>query len=315
MDRLLARIEKSVPTTGLQQFWQIKALGVEVPQMLWNHVIFSHQHFSTVIRDKFFTPTVAQCYDYLHGMTLDNGEVAQIEATTQDQTECGLWFALRNGRLTSSRFGEILNQRSSTDSRRLVRDIMGYGGPMKTLPPQIHWGKENEERARKHYIENRKDVGELMEVLPSGLHLMPEKAYLGASTDGIVVCRSVDTCCIGCLEIKCPYSIDGNITVEMSPQNIAEKFDDFFLKKGADGELYLPHSHCYYAQVQGELAITNKEWCDFVVFSNNEVVVDRILADLEYWNHLEEKLEEFYVHHVIPEILSGKIFLEEFGIK
>ena len=40
LDRLLARIEKSVPTTGLQQFWQIKAPGVEVPQMLWNHVIF-----------------------------------------------------------------------------------------------------------------------------------------------------------------------------------------------------------------------------------------------------------------------------------
>ena len=40
---------------------------------------------------------------------------------------------------------------------------MGYGGPMKDLPPQICWGKENEERARKCYIENRKDVGELME--------------------------------------------------------------------------------------------------------------------------------------------------------
>ena len=23
---------------------------------------------------------------------------------------------------------------------------MGYGGPMKNLPPQIRWGKENEER-------------------------------------------------------------------------------------------------------------------------------------------------------------------------
>ena len=64
---------------------------------------------------------------------------------------------------------------------------MGYGGPMKNFPPQIHWGKEHEERACKCYNENRKDVVELMEVLPSGLHLMPEKAYLGASTDGIIV--------------------------------------------------------------------------------------------------------------------------------
>jgi len=38
------------------------------------------------------------------------------------------------------------------------------------------------------------------------------------------------------------------------------------------------------------------------------VVVDRILADLEYWNELAIKLEEFYICHMIPEILSGKYF-------
>ena len=51
------------------------------------------------------------------------------------------------------------------------------------------------------------------------------------------------------------------------------------------------------------------------MFGNNEVVVGWILADIEYWNHLEEKLEEFYVHFVISEILSEKFFLEEFDIK
>ena len=56
----------------------------------------------------------------------------------------------------------------------------------------------------------------------------------------------------------------------------------------------------------------NREWCDFVVYSNGEVVVDRILADLEYWGTLEEKLEEFYVRYMVPEILSGRIFLEEY---
>ena len=108
---------------------------------------------------------------------------------------------------------------------------MGYGGPMKNLPSQICWDKDNEERARKCNIENRKDVGELMKVLPSGLHLMPERAYLRASTDGIVVCRSVNICCVECLEIRCPCSINGNVTIEMSPQNIAEKFNNFFSKR------------------------------------------------------------------------------------
>ena len=47
-----------------------------------------------------------------------------------------------------------------------------------------------------------------------------------------------DTCCKGCLEINCPYSIDGNITVEMSPQCIAENFNNIF-KPGLPGFLKL----------------------------------------------------------------------------
>ena len=49
------------------------------------------------------------------------------------------------------------------------------------------------------------------------------------------------------------------------------------------------------------------------MYSNSEVVVDRILTDLDYWNTLEQKLEEFYVRNIIPETLSGKVFQEEYG--
>ena len=36
----------------------------------------------------------------------------------------------------------------------------------------------------------------------------------------------------------------------------------------------------------------------------------------EFWLiwTIEQKLEDFYVHDVIPEILSGKIFQEEYGL-
>lgn len=60
---------------------------------------------------------------------------------------------------------------------------MGYGTPMQHVPPQIRWGKQNECKARQLYIENRKAVGEIMQVT-CGLHLMPKKSYLGASSDG-----------------------------------------------------------------------------------------------------------------------------------
>ena len=66
-------------------------------------------------------------------------------------------------------------------------------------------------------------AGETVIVKQSGLHLIPEKAYPGASSDSLVTCSSVDTCCQGCLETKCPYSI-----VEMSPLEIADRFRDKF---------------------------------------------------------------------------------------
>lgn len=72
---------------------------------------------------------------------LSEVEAIEVYIATRGQTESALWYALHNGRLTSSRFGEILHQRSTTNPRRLVRDIMGYGGHSRGAPPQIHWGR------------------------------------------------------------------------------------------------------------------------------------------------------------------------------
>ena len=121
-------------------------------------------------------------------------------------------------------------------------------------------------------------TGEVMQVICSGLHLMPK-----------------------------------TVTIELSPDDITREFGDkFFMKKGDDGNLHLPADHQYYSQVQGEMAIIGVEWCDFVFYSNGCAIIDQILANLDYWNNLMEKLEHFNVTRVIPEILSGRIFLEEF---
>ena len=87
--------------------------------------------------------------------------------------------------------------------------------------------------------------------------------------------------------------------MELSPQEIAEKYGDkFCLAKGSNNQLYLKMSHPYYAQIQGEMAILNVEWCNFVVFSKvGKIFVDRIWFDLDYWSKLLlSKLQTFYVH-------------------
>ena len=61
------------------------------------------------------------------------------------------------------------------------------------------------------------------------------------------------------------------------------------------------------------MAILNVEWCDFVVFSNGQIVVDRILADFDYWTELNDTLDNFYVPNVVPEILSGSLFKKDYS--
>ena len=69
-------------------------------------------------------------------------------------------------------------------------------------------------------------------------------------------------------------------------------------------------SHPYYAQIQGEMAIINVEWCNFVVFSGGKIFVDKIWFNLDYWSELLlPKLHMFYVR-VTREILSGRHFVE-----
>jgi len=121
----MVRLEKTVPNTGLVQFWQPGHSRSQVHVgTLWHHVIFSHQHASTVLREKF---EIVQCYDYLRDMNITSDKAAKIEETTRGQGENNLWMILRNGRITSSRLGEILHRRESTNPKRLVRDLMGYG--------------------------------------------------------------------------------------------------------------------------------------------------------------------------------------------
>ena len=188
---------------------------------------------------------------------------------------------------------------------------MGYGGRIQHVPPQIRWGSENEDATRKCYIANRKACGEHMVVESTGLRLLPEKTYLGASSDGRVIYTNIDTCYVGCLEVKCPYSIEGNVT---TPEEIEKKYGNkFFMHRGDDMMLHLPKAHPYYAQIQGEMAILNVKWYNFVVFSNGSVIVDHILADYDYWKKMCDTLDEFYMKHIIPEILNGTIFKEEYA--
>ena len=96
----------------------------------------------------------------------------------------------------------------------------------------------------------------------------------------------------GIAEIKCPYKY-----CNVSPKGAATN-SDFCAKrvdKNSEMMVQLKRNHDYFCQIQGQLAITGHKWCDFVLFTNRAIAVERIQPDPKFWTaDLLPKVMNFY---------------------
>lgn len=190
-----------------------------------------------------------------------------IEDIEQGSSE---WLELRLGKVTASKFKDVMtsgrgNKPSATSRSymvKLVAEIL-RGEPIPFFENDaMRWGTETEPQARAMYELNN-DV-EVKEVAFVELN-----EFVGVSPDGLV---GED----GLLEIKCP-------TTETQ------------IKRFIDQE-GLPKD--YEAQVQGQLWVTGREWCDFVSFDPRidveaSYIQTRVYRDEEYIAELEKKVSTF----------------------
>ena len=122
---------------------------------------------------------------------------------------------------------------------------------------------------------------------------------MGASPDGLI---TECTCCgDGVLEVKCPYSCRDKSFLEKTGES------RFFLKQDSDGKLLLDVSHAYYYQVQAQLKFCCADYCDFVVWREGELMVQRIYLDETFIADALEKCEQFIKVAILPEILGNGI--------
>ena len=93
-----------------------------------------------------------------------------------------------------------------------------------------------------------------------GLFIYKERPYLGSSPDGVTEDGDL-------IEIKCPYSCVHLTPEEGVRQNkikfLEEKVKTFILKRNEN----------YYYQIQGQLAITGRRYCYFIVWTPLGMVV------------------------------------------
>ena len=61
-------------------------------------------------------------------------------------------------------------------------------------------------------------------------------------------------------------------------------------------------------QIQRQLHIANKEFCHFIVYTQQSIHHEIIKRDFEFWRtKMEEPLSKFYYSALLPEILDSRI--------
>lgn len=62
--------------------------------------------------------------------------------------------------------------------------------------------------------------------------------------------------------------------------------------------------HAYYLQVQCQIFVTGVAYCDFVVWTIKAIFIERMLPDSDLWESCLEKVKQFFLRGVLPELLS-----------
>lgn len=216
------------------------------------------------------------CKSVLERLAITPEQSAAISAIPQGTQP---WLDARKNRLTASNFGAAVGMNRYKSPRGLVKDMLWntFKGNQAT-----RWGSEHEDIARDAYVAKMQadiDAGvgpyTSIRVEETGLHVNPERPWLGSSPDGVVHVTTRDG---GAhkflLEIKCPFR----------------------------KQFYQPPVPVYYnCQIQGVMANMDLPYCDFVVWIPGDLQITRVDFDTEFWNStLFPKLDSFYHTMYLP---------------
>jgi len=219
---------------------------------------------------------------------LENGRNWKaIECDTRDQSNCELWHSLRKIMLTASNFGVVCRMRPTTSCASIVKNIL--------FPPSIDtaamkYGRDMEEMAKQDLAAKLNKI-----IKPCGLFIDCDNPYLGASPDGLL---DED----GVVEIKCPLSAE-NVTVEEAIETLPQLKNIFDKKNGNK----MNQNHRFFYQVQGQLNITQREYCMFVVWTPKSMKMVHVSRNEVFWKtKMLPFLKRFYDECMLPEILDSR---------
>ena len=218
-------------------------------------------------------------------LDMSQEQCIKIEKETKMQNLSQEWYKHRKPRITASVFGAIMNRKKKVNHSFMKNTFL----QKPFVAKQTTYGQVHERTAKLLYM--NKTGSHMHDV---GLVINSQFPFLGASPDALV-CSNGTT---GIVEVKCPYSIR-TMTVH---EAVEKKVKNICLVQNGD-VLELSKSHNYFYQIQGQLLVTGMPFCEFIVFSNADIFVQRIMPDNEVMQSILKKMADFYISDFKPFIL------------
>jgi putative phage-type endonuclease len=179
------------------------------------------------------------------------------------------WFAMRAGKVTASRVADILAKTKTGPSASRQNYLIELALQRTTGVIQesysnsaMEWGTQTEPQARVAY---EVATGNFVDQIAFVDH--PSIEWFGCSPDGLVN--------DGLIEIKCP--------------NSATHWEYFKAKEPPKK---------YFIQMQAQMAVTGKDWCDFVSFDprmpeRSQLLIVQVQRVKEFILYMETEIKQF----------------------
>lgn len=250
--------------------------------------------------------------DYSYDNLLDIGnkinisvseeKILKVEKATRHQSMNVTWFNQRSGRITASKFKAVCRTSVKKPSLSLIKGIC-YPRKVLFTSKATSYGLKHEAEAINTYFAEEKKKHKDMDILnKTGFFISKVHSEIGASPDALVQC----ICCgRGTVEVKCPYSL-----CFMDLEEFAAKGTSCLLVE--NGKYKLNKNHMYFYQVQCQMFATETKYCDFVLWSKQNLYIERILYDELFITENLSKALEFFKYVIKPELL-GKYFTQRAG--
>lgn len=275
----------------------VAMLSANTTDTLWQ------SHLSIRYAQEEYTDEELSNFDAMRDMLLENlsqipdGSVTVFEnngkkvyeiPNTRGQRASSMWSHWRGLHVTSSIAYTAQYLVSAEAKMNFLRKHMWGLDPVKT--PEMQYGIRNEVNARKAY-----KAAQLYSECAMMKH--EDNPEHSCSADSIVFSTNNET---KLAEYKCPYILRKRNPKDYKTILTPDQLRNFCIGENKDGN-YLKPSSPYYHQVQHTMGILQLKECDFVIWTDVDIMIIPVSFDENFWNTIAPILKKVHRELFMPE--------------